>query len=66
MRGDGGDENKSNVVQSWVDTIISLMPAIPELCSLLDTRYFHCKSRLYKLKLPIIFKKNNYRRYIEN
>ena len=27
---------------------------IPELCSILDTRYLRLKSRLYKLKLQII------------
>ena len=30
---------------------------IPELCSILDTRYLCCKSSLYKLKLQICIRK---------
>ena len=38
----------------WVNTIISLIPYDTRI--MFDTRCLHCKSSLYKLKLPIIIK----------
>ena len=42
-----------------VDTAISLMAYETRVA--LDTRYLRCKSSLYKLKLPIMFWKKNWK-----